>query len=233
MDPTQANEAEFLRFHQHDDVPGNFIKNFLVQYNAPKHLGLYKVLASNIEEGVNSLRGLLFDRNKPENKVKLDEMRVDLNAQKMRQDKKTAIDPAEINWEQLAVLGLSKVQIEKAGELDKLLNYQKTNLLPICIPAGDTHIDTKARLALRTDSESKFYVSVHALRKEPQLDYPFMGYKFSEEDKTLLPHSGNLGKVVWSLPHVWVSPSKRLSPSTHRPTRCLHSVLISSVYHQR
>lgn len=200
VEPKKAKEAEFMTFHERDGVLGNFVNNFLAQFKQPKHIGLYKVLASNIEEGVNNLRTLLSERDKPENKAQLDELRVDLSGQ--RQENKTAIDPTKVKWEQLEVLGLTKEQLEKAGELEKLLSYQKTNLLPVCIPAGDTLINTEVRLVLRTDSEGQFYFSVHALRKEPQLDYPFMGYQFTEEDKAQLLHSGNLGKIVELTPRV-------------------------------
>jgi len=53
-----------------------------------------------------------------------------------------------------------------------MLNWQKTNLLPIAIPVGETTIHTEARLAFRTDEEGKIALAVHSLRKEPQLDFP-------------------------------------------------------------
>ena len=34
------------------------------------------------------------------------------------------------------------------------------------------------------------------MRKEPQLDFPYMGYKFSPEDKAQLLKTGNLGKTI-------------------------------------
>jgi len=34
------------------------------------------------------------------------------------------------------------------------------------------------------------------MRREPQLDYPYMGYKFSPEEKEQLLETGNLGKTI-------------------------------------
>ena len=38
--------------------------------------------------------------------------------------------------------------------------------------------------------------AIHPLRKEPQLDFPYMGYKFSPEEKEALLTTGNLGKTI-------------------------------------
>ena len=75
---------------------------------------------------------------------------------------------------------------EQSGELEKMLNWQKSNLVTIAIPIGDTTIYTEARLAFRTDNEGNIGLAIHAMRKEPQLDYPYMGYKFSPEEKEQL-----------------------------------------------
>ena len=77
-----------------------------------------------------------------------------------------------------------------------MLNWQKTNLLPIAIPVGETTIHTEARLAFRTEEEGKISLAVHSLRKEPQLDFPYMGHKFSNEEKETLLATGNLGKTI-------------------------------------
>src|SRR3712207_7351315 len=57
----------------------------------------------------------------------------------------------------------------------KMLNWQKSNLVTIAIPMGDTTIYTEARLAFRTDGEGNIGLAIHPLRKEPQLDFPYMG----------------------------------------------------------
>ena len=93
-------------------------------------------------------------------------------------------------------LGLSHERLEQSGELEKMLNWQKSNLVSIAIPIGDTTIYTEARLAFRTDNEGNIGLAIHAMRKEPQLDYPYMGYKFSPEEKEQLLATGNLGKTI-------------------------------------
>ena len=77
-----------------------------------------------------------------------------------------------------------------------MLNWQKSNLLTIAVPIGDTTIYTEARLAFRTDDSGNIGLAIHPLRKEPQLDFPYMGYKLSPEEKEALLTTGNLGKTI-------------------------------------
>ena len=155
--------------------------NFLKQFNNPSHFGLYKVLASNVEQGVDNLRTLLQNRETPENRQLLAEVGVPFEDYLPQQKKSTAIDADKVDWKMLDSLGLSRERLEQSGELEKMLNWQKSNLVTIAIPIGDTTIYTEARLAFRTDNEGNIGLAIHAMRKEPQLNYPYMGYKFSPE----------------------------------------------------
>ena len=47
-----------------------------------------------------------------------------------------------------------------------------------------------------TDDNGNVGLAIHPLRKEPQLDFPYMGYKFSPEEKEQLLTTGNLGKTI-------------------------------------
>ena len=93
-------------------------------------------------------------------------------------------------------LGLSREKLEASGALEKMLSWQKSDLLPIAVPYGNSSIYTEARLAFRTDDNGNIGLAVHTMRKEPQLDFPYMGYKFTPEDKAQLLKTGNLGKTI-------------------------------------
>ena len=191
-----ANQAAFLKFNNKDGLLKNFMTNFLKQFNNPTHFGLYKVLADNVEQGVDNLRTMLQSREKTESKQQLAEMGIPFEDYLPRQKNATAIDESKIDWKQLDDLGLSRERLEQSGELEKLLNWQKSNLLTIAVPIGDTTIYTEARLAFRTDDSGNIGLAIHPLRKEPQLDFPYMGYKFSPEEKEALLTTGNLGKTI-------------------------------------
>ena len=191
-----ANQAAFLKFNNKDGLLKNFMTNFLKQFNNPTRFGLYKVLADNVEQGVDNLHTMLQSREKPESKQQLAEMGVPFGDYLPQQKNATTIDPEKVDWKMLDNLGLSRERLEQSGELEKMLNWQKSNLLTIAVPIGDTTIYTEARLAFRTDDNGNIGLAIHPLRKEPQLDFPYMGYKFSPEEKEQLLTTGNLGKTI-------------------------------------
>ena len=191
-----ANQAAFLKFNSKDGLLKNFMTNFLKQFNEPSRFGLYKVVASNVEQGVDNLRTLLQSREKDESKQQLTEMGVPFEDYFPQKKNATAIDESKIDWKQLEHLGLSRERLEQSGELEKMLSWQKSNLVTIAIPIGNTTIYTDARLAFRTDDNGNIGLAIHPLRKEPQLDFPYMGYKFSPEEKEQLLTTGNLGKTI-------------------------------------
>ena len=191
-----VHQAAFLKFNNKDGLLKNFMTNFLKQFNEPSRFGLYKVVANNVEQGVASLQTMLQNREKPENKQQLADSQMRFDDFLPKQKNATAIDESKIDWKQLDNLGLTRERLEQSGELAKMLNWQKSNLVTIAIPMGDTTIYTDARLAFRTDGEGNIGLAVHPLRKEPQLDFPYMGHKFSPEEKELLLATGNLGKTI-------------------------------------
>ena len=191
-----VHQAAFLKFNNKDGLLKNFMTNFLKQFNEPSRFGLYKVVANNVEQSVASLHTMLQNREKPENKQQLADSQVRFDDFLPKQKNATAIDESKIDWKQLDTLGLTRERLEQSGELAKMLNWQKSNLVTIAIPIDDTTIYTDARLAFRTDGEGNIGLAVHPLRKEPQLDFPYMGHKFSNEEKELLLATGNLGKTI-------------------------------------
>ena len=191
-----VHQATFLKFNNKDGLLKNFMTNFLKQFNEPSRFGLYKVVANNVEQGVASLQTMLQNREKPENKQQLADSQVRFDDFLPKQKNATAIDESKIDWKQLDNLGLTRERLEQSGELTKMLNWQKSNLVTIAIPMGDTTIYTDARLAFRTDENGNIGLAVHPLRKDPQLDFPYMGHKFSPEEKELLLATGNLGKII-------------------------------------
>jgi hypothetical protein len=108
-----------------------------------------------------------------------------------------AIHEDSVNWGQLDSIGVSRENLVKTNNLQKLLNWQKTDLLPIYVKNGDNvFVRTDARLSLRESTDGNLNLSVHALRKEPELERPYFGVKFTEEDRKNLQTTGNLGRIA-------------------------------------
>ena len=118
-----ANQAAFLKFNNKDGLLKNFMTNFLKQFNNPTHFGLYKVLADNVEQGVDNLRTMLQSREKPESKQQLAEGGVSFDDYLPQKKNTTAIDQEKMDWRMLDDLGLSRERLEQGGELEKMLNW--------------------------------------------------------------------------------------------------------------
>lgn len=75
------------------------------------------------------------------------------------------------DWKQLETIGVTKERLEES-DAEKLLNWQKSDLVTIAVKAGNETIYTDARLALRTNEDGEIGLAIHNIRKEPKLDYP-------------------------------------------------------------
>ncbi len=189
--PLASHQKAFLKFKNNETMLHNFMSNFIKQFKDPSRIGLYKTVSENIEKNVQSLKEKI-QANSPE----LVETKIHIEDFLPVQKNATAIDPEKVDWHQLEQIGLSREKLEGTKELNNLLNWQKTDLLTIAIPLGETIIYTDARLALRTDNEGKIGLVIHPIRKEVQLDFPYMGHEFSLEEKEQLLSTGNLGKTI-------------------------------------
>lgn len=106
-------------------------------------------------------------------------------------------DENMINWEELNRFGISKEMLEQSGVLDGMLKGYKTNRtmpLTLNIP-GVLTAKLDARLSLMPQ-DGQVLLGIHGIRKEPELDRPYFGHIFTEEDKKNLRESGNMGRVV-------------------------------------
>jgi len=120
-----ANQAAFLKFNNKDGLLKNFMTNFLKQFNNPTHFGLYKVVADNVEQGVDNLRTMLQNREKLESKQQLAEIGVSFDDYLPQKKNTTAIDPEKVDWKMLDNLGLSRERLEQGGELEKCLTGKR------------------------------------------------------------------------------------------------------------
>lgn len=192
VEPKNANGAQFLKITS-GDMLKNFMSNFLTQYNDPARFGLHRLLNEKVEESVEALKTML---QKPDNKEIFSQSEVKFSDYAPARAF-TPIDESRIDWRQFETIGVSRDQLEKSGELQNMLEYRKTStLIPISVQAGENKVYTEARLAFRESPEGGVNLAIHAIRSEPTLDYPFMGHRFTEEDKHNLLAHGNLGRIV-------------------------------------
>lgn len=102
-----------------------------------------------------------------------------------------------IDWNALEKHGVSKASLEQKGLLDSMLKGYKTNkLVPLTLTLDAAIIRMDARLSLIPMQNGQVGLGIHGIRKEPQLERPYFGHIFTEEDKKNLRESGNMGRVA-------------------------------------
>ena len=106
------------------------------------------------------------------------------------------IDESKINWQELEEKwGVKRDDLEKSGDLQKMLNYGKSDLVKVSPKFGGEAFELDARLSFKKDGEGNVSLVPHFIRKEQKLD-EYKEHKFSDEDRKNLRETGNLGRVV-------------------------------------
>ena len=106
------------------------------------------------------------------------------------------IDESKINWQELEDRwGVKRDDLEKSGDLTKMLHYGKSDLVKVKPTFGGESFELDARLSFKKDGEGNVSLVPHFIRKEQKLD-EYKEHKFSDEDRKNLRETGNLGRVV-------------------------------------
>ena len=119
------------------------------------------------------------------------------DSQPQNQSPQYRYNESMINWEQLKNFGLSREELQERGLLDQMLRGYKTNqVVPISMNFGSAVLRTDARLSLQQSVGGPIVLGIHGIRQKPDLDRPYFGHIFSDEDKKNLLETGNMGRVV-------------------------------------
>ena len=210
---------DFLRIDRHGNALENFFSNFMRQCKNPTQFSFFKVPINAVSEmsivigdivknGYESGKELLDEyqvrpedylqkQNKGQKEEKQNQQAEKAETTQTNHEKKpTAISENEVDWDSLHKLGVSKEMLQKRKCLDTMLNFGKSPLLPVKMDLEGITVDTQARLAFRKGDDDKLTVAVHGVRQQPELDKPFYGHQFTDEEKKALSETGNLGKVL-------------------------------------
>ena len=106
------------------------------------------------------------------------------------------INESKINWLELEDRwGVKRDDLEKSGDLTKMLHYGKSDLVKVKPTFGGESFELDARLSFKKDGEGNVSLVPHFIRKEQKLD-EYKEHKFSDDDRKNLRETGNLGRVV-------------------------------------
>lgn len=221
----KEHQNSFLKIDRYATFFENFLKNFWSQLKDPTHFGLFtmkeeefdkpevKQAIEDLAEGKKTKAVEEFlkkyeitPKNRTEqsiNNQNSEEMAKKNQTQQPvveandQQNNQYRYNESMINWDQLKNFGLSREYLQERGLLDSMLKGYKTNqLVPINLNFGSAVLRTDARLSLQQSNTGEVVLAIHGIRKQPELERPYFGHIFSEEDKKNLLETGNMGRVV-------------------------------------
>ena len=134
----------------------------------------------------------------PKENQKQEEMEKKQESPQQTQGKRgyQSIDESKINWQELEDRwGVKRDDLEKSGDLTKMLHYGKSDLVKVKPTFGGESFELDARLSFKKDGEGNISLVPHFIRKEQKLD-EYKEHKFSDNDRKNLRETGNLGRVV-------------------------------------
>ncbi|MGJ7025669.1 DUF3945 domain-containing protein [Petrimonas sulfuriphila] len=204
----QEHNNDFLKVDKQGNALENYLKNFFSQLKDPTRFSFFKVAPSEAEQTAKVIQENIKNPTPVADEM-LDKIRIEPKDLKVENPKESTgqeqkpetdkyfIDPNKINWDDLKNLGITKEQLEKSKALEPMLRgYKSPSTFPIEANFGSMVMKTDARLSFRPDSEGNVVLSIHGIRKQPELDRPFFGHQFTDEDKKNLRETGNMGRVV-------------------------------------
>ena len=206
--PKQKHNNDFLKVDKQGNALENFLKNFFNQLKDPTRFSFFKVAPEDTERTVKIIQENIKNPTPAADEM-LDKIRIEPKDPKVENPKESTvqeqkpdtnkyfIDPNKINWDDLKNLGITKEQLEKSKALEPMLRgYKSPSTFPIEANFGSMVMKTDARLSFRPDSEGNVVLAIHGIRKEAELDRPFFGHQFTDEDKKNLRETGNMGRIV-------------------------------------
>ena len=222
----KKHQNSFLKIDRYATFFENFLKNFWSQLKDPTHFGLFtmkedefgkpevKQAIEDLAEGKktkaveeflkkyeitpkNQTEQSINNQNSEAMAKKNQTQQPVVEANDQQQNNQYRYNESMINWDQLKNFGLSREYLQERGLLDSMLKGYKTNqLVPINLNFGSAVLRTDARLSLQQSNTGEVVLAIHGIRKQPELERPYFGHIFSEEDKKNLLETGNMGRVV-------------------------------------
>lgn len=221
----KEHQNSFLKIDRYANMFENFVKNFWSQLKDPTHFGLITIKEDTLEDpkvkqAIEDLAAgkqtkavddflkkyEIVPRNRENQSINhqnQEEMAKKNETQQQAaqgdgtQQTKYRYNESMINWEELKNFGLSREYLQERGLLEQMLKGYKTNqTVPISMNFGSAVLRTDARLSFQQSVGGPIVLGIHGIRQKPELDRPYFGHIFSDEDKKNLLETGNMGRVV-------------------------------------
>lgn len=222
----KEHQNSFLKIDRYATFFENFLKNFWSQLKDPTHFGLFTMKEEEFDKPEvkqaiedlaagkktnavedflkkyeivpkNQTEQSINNQNQEEMAKKNQTQQPVVEANDQQQNPQYRYNESMINWDQLKNFGISRDYLQEKGLLDSMLKGYKTNqLVPITMNFGSAVLRTDARLSLQQSNTGEVVLAIHGIRKQPELERPYFGHVFTDDDRKNLLETGNMGRVV-------------------------------------
>ena len=222
----KEHQNSFLKIDRYATFFENFLKNFWSQLKDPTHFGLFTMKEEEFDKPEvkqaiedlaagkktnavedflkkyeivpkNQTEQSINNQNQEEMAKKNQTQQPVVEANDQQQNSQYRYNESMINWDQLKNFGISRDYLQEKGLLDSMLKGYKTNqLVPITMNFGSAVLRTDARLSLQQSNTGEVVLAIHGIRKQPELERPYFGHVFTDDDRKNLLETGNMGRVV-------------------------------------
>lgn len=226
-DVKSASLNDLVKFNKGQNPLEAFMSNFMRQATNPTTFGLFRLNAEDYEVMGKPMADMLQDPQT--NKEMLDKYRVEMPEQKNSRTQQ--VNPEKVDWAAIERdWGITRNELKTSGALDQMIyNRKSPQLFTLKTTLGGIPMDIEARLSFRTNPDGSYSLIPHPVKRNPQLDQEYMGYKFTDDDKAQLRKTGNLGKVV-ELADPATGEVKKSLVSIDRLTNEVESIPLDKVY---
>ncbi|WP_085537233.1 zincin-like metallopeptidase domain-containing protein [Massilibacteroides vaginae] len=187
-----------------------YVNGFPIIYNSPEYPPLFnnpEGFREFAEENGFSISDVMktFNEHKKELEIFIQENIKEIiqgnyagnNATQQLNSNVMQIEEQKINWDELkSKHGITRETLQQADVLDEVLQGRKSSkLVQLSYEGQDGPRSFNAKIRFQ-EKEGSVGLVYYPVRQAPDLDKPYFGYEFTEQDKKNLLETGNLGHTA-------------------------------------
>ena len=217
-DAKTAKLSDLVKFSKGQNPLEAFMSNFLRQAKNPSTFGFFSLPADRYEAIAPAMADMIqkedeyaemlspykvkaedYVQDKSVNQSDVSTSEVKESPEESEENiKNTKIDPDKVDWARIEKeWGITRKDLEDQKQLEDMLYNRRSNgLVKLTTTIDGEKQELEARLSFKHNPDGSITLSPHIKKNEPQLDKPYNGYTFTEEEKAELLKDGTISHSV-------------------------------------
>lgn len=217
-DAKTAKLSDLVKFSKGQNPLEAFTSNFLRQAKNPSTFGFFSLPADRYDAIAPAMADMIQKEDEYAEmlspyKVKTEDyaqdksvaqsetteqMPEETHGESEEYKKYPKVDPDQVDWTRIEKeWGITRKDLEDQKQLeDMLYNRRSSGLVKLTTTIDGEKQELEARLSFKHNPDGSITLSPHIKKSEPQLDKPYNGYTFTEEEKAELLKNGTISHTV-------------------------------------